>query len=359
MKTPVIFSIGGATFDIFVRPMNQAIMTMTRPDSREAFLCLPYGGKVRVEHVSETFGGGGTNTSVGFARLGFEAYCVGMAGEEYGDRVLDNLKTNGVNTKFVQMTSRDKTAFSVIINTFDGDRTVLSYSGANRYFEPKHLPLKALATADWIYLNHLSNDTPRIPELLLKLLKAHPHLKLAWNPGYEQLKQGMKAWAALLKHTTVLFLNKEEAVLFSGLAYRPAGVKRDDPTCHVPRAKAFLPPYADDVSALLRAFAKAGVGTTVITDGRNGAQATDGRVMAFCPVVSHKRLSTLGAGDAFGTGFVGALALGKPLKDALIYGTLNANSVVGQYGAQPGLLTRKALENQAARTGLCVATSRF
>ena len=104
-KTPRIFTIGGATFDIFVKAADQAIMRFFTPDERDEWLCLRYGGKVRVDEVVETFGGGATNTSVAFARMGFDANFVGNIGAEYGDKVIDNLEKESVCTDFVKVPS--------------------------------------------------------------------------------------------------------------------------------------------------------------------------------------------------------------------------------------------------------------
>jgi sugar/nucleoside kinase (ribokinase family) len=51
-----------------------------------------------------------------------------------------------------------------------------------------------------------------------------------------------------------------------------------------------------------------------------------------------------GAGDAFASTVTAALALGKPLSEALQWGPINSMSVVQQVGAQKGLLTREKLE---------------
>jgi sugar/nucleoside kinase (ribokinase family) len=354
-----IFSIGGATFDIFVQPADQKIMTLETPEAREKYLCLEHGGKVQIKQVIETFGGGGTNTSIAFSRMGFDASYVGMIGSEYGDRVIANLLDNGVDTKYVAETKRDKTAFSNIINTFDGDRTVLAYAGANQYFSAKDLPMDELAEADWIFLNHLASDNTDVPAALIKLLKANPKIKLAWNPGHEQLTQGLKKWSNLLAHTEILFVNKHEASLFARMKYTPADSKSDFPNCHIHDVKKFLPPYAADVSGIMLEILKYGVKNVVITDGVKGAQATDGKSVYFCPVTSKSRVDTLGAGDAFASGFTSALVTGKNLKTALIYGSLNAHSVVNTYGAQAGLLTISELNKAFQATHLCVTSTRL
>lgn len=352
-----IFSIGGATFDIFIKAHDHGIMNFRTPDSRKEWLCLEYGGKVKIDEVHETFGGGATNTSVAFSRMGFNAYFVGKVGTEYGHRVLENLKNEKVNAQYASHTDLDKTAFSTILNTFEGDRTVLAYSGANQYFSAKDLPLKALESADWIFLNHLTEKNSRIPDEILKILKKNPHIKLAWNPGMEQCEQGLEKWKALLARTEILFVNKEEASLFTRTPYRLAGIKHEDPRFHVHIRDSFLPPYADDVSELMIQFFKHGVKNVAITDGKNGSQASDGKRLYFCPVVTQKKVDTLGAGDAFASGFTSALILGESLKNALKYGTLNANSVISYFGAQAGLLPLSTMLKRLKKTDLTVTST--
>jgi ribokinase len=359
MQKSKIFSIGGATFDIFIKAHDQAILNLRTPDSRQEWLCLEYGGKVKIDEVHETFGGGATNTSVAFSRMGFEAHFIGMVGTEYGDKVLENLKRENVHAEHASRTKKDKTAFSTILNTFEGDRTVLAYAGANQYFSARDLPLKALESADWIFLNHLTEKNSQVPWELLKILKKHPHIKLAWNPGQEQCQQGIQKWKPLLDRTEILFLNKEEAVCFARTPFQPAGIKHENPKfhCHIPHSH--LPPYADNMGDVLCAFLRTGVKTVVITDGKNGSQACDRKNAYFCPVVTHKIVDTLGAGDAFASGFSSARVLGLPLKDALQYGTLNANSVISFFGAQHGLLTRKAIEKAFGKSELGVTSARL
>jgi len=359
MNKPKIFTIGGATFDIFVHSRDQGIMEFSTPEEREKWLCLKHGGKIKVKEVVETFGGGATNTGIAFSRMGFDVCTCAKIGAEHGDDVIENLRKEGVCTDFVRKTSRDKTAFSDIINTFDGDRTVLAYGGANRFFDAKDLPLKELEKADFIFLNHLAKKGSQIPKELLKILKKNPNIKFAWNPGKEQLEQGVKKWKSLLKRTEILFVNKEEAALFTKTPYRLAGIKKHDPKYHVHTASKFLPPYADDVSEIMLEFFKYGVKYVVITDGRNGAQASDGERIYFCPVVSTKRVDTLGAGDSFASGFTSAMILGKSLKTALIYGTLNANSVVNHFGAQKGLLTKTEMNKRYKAQDICVTSAKL
>ncbi len=343
MKQPTIFTIGGATFDIFVKAGDQAVITFEKPVSREKWLAFPHGAKVKVQAVQETYGGGASNAAVTFAGMGLDVHFAGMVGEDYGEKVISNLRAKNVGCEYVLKTSKDRTGFSNIINTFDGDRILLYYAGANRFFGAEHLPLKALKKTDWIFLSHVAQEKSKIPHELRSFLKKNPHIKLAWNPGHEQIEEGIDHWKDLLAHTEVLFLNKEEASRFTRTSYTVARDKKDDPR-HNNCSDCFLPSYADDSTKALKKLVDAGVKHAVITDGRHGVQASNGMHTYFCPVISRKRVDTVGAGDAYASGFTSALVNGLPLKTALVYGTINAGSVVNHPGAQNGLVDRKQME---------------
>ena len=77
MKNTKIFTIGGATFDMFIKAHDHGIMQFKTAESFKDWICLDYGGKVKIDEVYETFGGGATNTAIAFARMGFQAFFVG------------------------------------------------------------------------------------------------------------------------------------------------------------------------------------------------------------------------------------------------------------------------------------------
>jgi sugar/nucleoside kinase (ribokinase family) len=51
-----------------------------------------------------------------------------------------------------------------------------------------------------------------------------------------------------------------------------------------------------------------------------------------------------GAGDAFASGFLSAYILKKPIREAMKWGIANSASVIGEIGAQTGLLHRERME---------------
>ena len=50
-----------------------------------------------------------------------------------------------------------------------------------------------------------------------------------------------------------------------------------------------------------------------------------------------------GAGDAYASGLISALVSGESFEEAMVWGALNASSVIGKTGAQNGLLTKTEL----------------
>jgi sugar/nucleoside kinase (ribokinase family) len=105
-------------------------------------------------------------------------------------------------------------------------------------------------------------------------------------------------------------------------------------------------PEEKDIKTLLNAIAALGPKIVSITDGTNGAYAYDGSRYLRVPMYPDTRgpFERTGAGDAFASSIVSALAVGEPLEKALLWGPINSMSVVQDIGAQRGLLTRETLQ---------------
>ncbi len=86
----------------------------------------------------------------------------------------------------------------------------------------------------------------------------------------------------------------------------------------------------------------------VITDGPKGAFAYDreNNTTYFMPPYPDPKppYERTGAGDACAATTAAALALGKTVEEALMWGPINSMSVVQYVGAQEGLLSQAQLE---------------
>ena len=111
-------------------------------------------------------------------------------------------------------------------------------------------------------------------------------------------------------------------------------------------AQRILETNESDIKNLLKAVAALGPKIIVITDGPKGAYSYDGKEMLFMPPYPDPAppLERTGAGDAFSSTFTAALAMGKSVREAMMWAPINPMSVVQKIGARAGLLTRPELE---------------
>ena len=81
----------------------------------------------------------------------------------------------------------------------------------------------------------------------------------------------------------------------------------------------------------------------IVSDGPNGVCASDGKTIVKAGMYEDVPvLDRTGAGDAFASGFLSQWAVGKSLKESIIFASANSTSVVTKIGAKPGILRRGA-----------------
>ena len=77
-----------------------------------------------------------------------------------------------------------------------------------------------------------------------------------------------------------------------------------------------------------------------VTKGKNGAVVkSDGQELSL-PATGETAVETTGAGDAFSSGFLGALFYKNDLSTALSWGLKNSGRVITKIGGTAGLLTK-------------------
>ena len=86
-----------------------------------------------------------------------------------------------------------------------------------------------------------------------------------------------------------------------------------------------------------------GPNVIVVTNGAEGVYVCDKQTIYFHPSIKITIVSSIGAGDAFGSCFVAQLINKKSIEDALRAGIINSASVIEHLGTQSGLLTQKEI----------------
>lgn len=296
-------TIGSATRDLFLESAQFRIIHDPTFSTGEAE-CFALGSKLEIPTVTDTIGGGGTNAAVGFSRLGFRTACAIRIGRDHrGAEITTHLRSERVRC-FARIDGTERTALSVLLLTRRGERTVLIHRGASAHFSPSDVPP---STTRWYYITSLAGSLTTLRAVLARARRLGA--RIAWNPGAEELAWGFRRIRPLLNRVVIL-LNEFEVQQLT--------------RCSGPRDG-------------LRALIAAGASTAVVTAGKAGAYASDGRASYRSGIHAIPVTDTTGAGDAFGTGFVAALAQDRPLSLALQMGTANSEAVIRRIGAQHGL----------------------
>ncbi len=309
------FAIGDIVTEPFIKLKNASIATN---ENGEENLCMRFGDKIPYESKTVAVAvGNASNAAVAAARLGVSSSLRAYVGNDrYGEECLEVLKAEKVGTEYMVTENGKETNYHYVL-WYGTDRTILV-----KHEEFNYSPPVLSESPKWVYLSSLAEHSLPYHVQLSTMLADHPETKLAFQPGTFQMSLGIEALRPLYERSDIFFCNKEEAVRILGLASVP------------------------DIATLLTSVRALGPKTAVITDGTKGAYAYDGITMMFIPMYPDVRgpYERTGAGDAFASTVTVALALGKPLKEALLWGPINSMSVVQEVGAQKGLLTREALE---------------
>ncbi len=309
-----LLSIGDASLDVFLTPEESE--SFCRLDSKECFISFSYGEKIPVKRMEFTIGGNAANNAVGARRLGVKSAIVTtLGGDGVGKQILERLESEGVDTTFAIVQPASSSNYSTII-TYSGERTILSYKSPISYEFPVKLP-----SVPWVYLTSMGDAFRPFFNHLVEWLRLNPQIRLAFNPGSRQLRVDFDSIADVVSLSYILYVNREEAEKITNFGDSHGKEKE-----------------------LLIALTKLGVRIPIITDGGNGSFVFDGSRYLKCGVLPVDAYERTGAGDAFGSGCLSALIKGKTMEEALLWGTVNAASVIGYVGSQRGLLREDEIE---------------
>lgn len=321
-----IITIGGAVLDQFLYTKEGMLVDNKKDPLAKKLLGFEYGAKVSIDKAETAYGGGAANAAVACARLGLKTACVAAIGKDAtGEGIRKNFKSNKVDCGLLQIEKNEPTGFSCVIVGSDSEHVAFPFRGANENLQINKAVKKVLRKTEWIYLTSLSgNWKATLTEIFNNKTKA----KIAWNPGHEQLKAGIRFLKPYLELTDILIVNHDEALeLLATVTKFKKGAK--------------LPEQSEKLCELLHSL---GSEIVVVTDGDKGAKVYNGEdFFTYKPKTIRKVVNTIGVGDAFGSSFVAGLKIYKNAEKALELAGLNSRQVVLGHGAQSNLLFKKQI----------------
>lgn len=318
-KKPYDFvAIGDIVTDAFIKLKDAHVHS--KIDTTTSELCVRFGDKVPYESVEVLKAVGNcANAAVSASRLGLSSALISTVGDDINGReCLLELEKNKVSVEYMITNSEFPTNYHYVL-----------WYGVERTILVKHAPFphalpKKMSGPKWIYLTSLGENSVDFHDEIAEYLKSHPEAKLAFQPGTFQIKLGTDKLKHIYNITEIFF-------------------------CNVDEAQRILNSTETDKLKLMDMLHELGPKIVVMTDGIDGAYAREeSGVCWFMPVYPHEPYERTGAGDAFSSTVVSAIAMGKGLKEALYWAPINAMSVTLQVGAQKGLLKKSALEQYLA-----------
>lgn len=317
-----VLSIGDVVTDAFIKLLPHEAK-IDSPNSHHPLLCMTFGTKVPFEEAVIVNGvGNSPNAAVCFSRLGLNSSLYANIGDDkVGEEILVSLHSHGVSTEFIFVNKSMASNYHYVL-WYGADRTILIKHEPYKYQWPD---ISSAKQPRWIYLSSIGDKAKHIHEHIASYLEQNPDVKLAFQPGTFQIREGVSKLRRIYKKTEVFAVNLEEAQIIT-----------KSQTLDIPK--------------LIRTIHSYGPKIVVITDGPKGSYASDGTTIYSMRNYPdpQKPYDRTGCGDAYTSTFVAAIASGEDIITALRWAPINPMSVAQQLGAQAGLLPKQRLLNLLA-----------
>lgn len=312
-----VLSVGDIVTDDFIELLEKEEKVEHEKDGSN-WLAIPFGTKIPFDHHEVVPAvGNASNAAVAFARVGLgSSFATNIGGDQAGRDMLAVLEKEGVDHRFVKVNPKNKSNYHFVLR-YKAERTILikheEYDYNWPHFTQSEIPR-------WVYFSSISEHAIEYHDQVADWLDDNPDVLLAFQPGTFQMQAGTERLKRVYKRSAILILNREEAVTVGGGNHA-------------------------DVNDLIDKLHELGPRVVVVTDGPDGAYASDGQNRYKMPIYPDiaPPVDRTGAGDAFSSTFVAAMIKGNTVEGALQWAPINSMSVCQKVGAQAGLLGEKEL----------------
>lgn len=322
-----IITFGSAAQDIIVKSDSFKILNNLPEEGEDKGfssgqgICLPFGSKIDVKDIVFSSGGGGTNTAATFSKQGFKvAFCGAIGADIAGLEIIRELRRLRVDTRFLVKKKDRKTNSSIVISGGGGDRTIMVYRGASDILTKNDIPWRKIKKTKWFYLAPFAGLLCDMFGDLVSFAK-ETNIKVAVNPSKQQLLSQDNQFKDALAKTDILFLNQEEASIFTGVCLKSENEKeilqKINGMCH---------------------------GIVVVTKAEKGVVVFDGsNIYSGLPDPERKVIDATGAGDSFASGFLSDfIRQNGDIEKSIQLGLANSAANLSEPGAKTGILDKNS-----------------
>jgi ribokinase len=272
------------------------------------------GETISGEDLQVIPGGKGANQAVAAARLGANVSMLGRVGRDnFGDFLLDNLKSNHVDTTLVQRDDASTGTATIIVDG-NGQNSIVLSPGANGKVTPADVDSASFLHHDLLLLQL---EIPTLTVLSAAQRARDNGLRVILNPApAKPLPDELIALADFL------IPNETELSLLTGVDVK------DIPS----------------VEKAARVLLAKGSQKVIVTLGSKGALIVNRETSTLVDTYHVDVVDTTAAGDAFIGGFASVLDSANSLADAVRFGCACGALATTKFGAQPSLPTKDEVE---------------
>jgi ribokinase len=259
-------------------------------------------------------GGKGANQAYAAGKLGGNVCMIGAVGKDsYGEKLIQNLKSVGVNTEGIKIVDCNTgTAFITVNNV--GENSIVVVPGANSMLTKKDID-KNIKLIEDCHIVVMQLEIPiEVVQYVAKLAKEKGKIViLDPAPAPKSLPE------ELLKDVDFIKPNETELQNLTSI-------------------------NTDSIENIVRAARKLienGVGKVIVTLGSRGSMLITKETYKHFTVKKVKAVDSTAAGDSFTAAFALNLAKGQTYEKAIEFGNMVSGIVVTRKGAQTSIPTFK------------------
>lgn len=284
---------------------------------------LPTPGETVIGYTLESSPGGkGANQAVMLSRLGAKVYMVSrVGGNSIGLKLIEKLRSEGVNTSYVTVDNSVKTGVAFITVDSKGENMIVVYSGADSKISVEDV-LKAQ--------NIFKSGRILLTQLEIPLETAIKALKLA----------SKKNMITILNPAPARTLPRE---VYEDITILTPNIRELEKLAEM-KVKSL-----DDVKKACKKLRDEGVRIVIVTLGGRGAAIFDDKGFRIIPAFKVKVVDTVAAGDAFNAALAYAIGVNVDVDEAVKFANLVAAVKVTKRGAFKGLPTLSEILEYARR----------
>lgn len=307
-----LLTVGDIKLDTFIVVPDASVMCGVRlPDCK---LCIAYGKKIPVTAMTSEIAGSAPNVAVGVAKFQKKTGVISVMGND------------DIHVHAKHFLKRHKVSTAHVVGKpglHSSAATVLTYKGESTQFvdhaDVEYRLPNTVKRSTWVHISELGSGYEKLFHDAIAVKKHHKTL-ISFNPGTIQLQEKKSILFDVLRVTNILFLNMNEARALLAITFE------------------------ESIHGIVTSLRNLGPSIVVVTDGAHGAYAFNGTSLLFIPIFPGKHIEATGAGDAFSSGFLGAMFHELSVAEALKFGSVNASSVIGSVGPTAGLKTFNELK---------------